>query len=272
MRRAGVLGKPILHSLSPVIHNAGYAAAGLTDWRYTAHECAEAELPDFVAGLGPEWAGLSLTMPLKAAALGVADVASPLAEALGAANTLVRDSERSWRAENTDAPGMVDALRLVVGTVEQVVVLGAGGTARAALAAARDLGAGSVTVYARRPEAFLELAAVAEALGVRMTGADWACIGESGHGDADVVVSTVPKGVADSLAGSIQWRPGTVFFDALYDPWPTPLAAAAASAGCRVVSGLDLLLAQAVRQFELFTGVTAPVDAMRVALAAARNP
>ena len=273
MRRAGVLGKPIGHSLSPVIHNAGYAAAGLADWRYTAHECAEAELPDFVAGLGPEWAGLSLTMPLKAAALGVADVASPLAEALGAANTLVRDSERSWRAENTDAPGMVDALRLVVGTVEQVVVLGAGGTARAALAAAKDLGAGSVTVYARRPEAFLELAPVAEALGVRMTGADWAGIGESGHGDADVVVSTVPKGVADSLAGSIQWRPGTVFFDALYDPWPTPLAAAAAaSAGCRVVSGLDLLLAQAVRQFELFTGVTAPVDAMRMALAAARNP
>jgi shikimate dehydrogenase len=167
---------------------------------------------------------------------------------------------------------MVDALRLVVGTVEQVVVLGAGGTARAALAAARDLGAGSVTVYARRPEALAELAVVAEALGVRLIGADWASIGESGGGGADVVVSTVPKGVADGLAESIRWRRGSVLFDALYEPWPTPLAAAAAAAGCRVVPGLNLLLAQAVRQFELFTGVTAPVDAMRSTLTAAREP
>ena len=88
--------------------------------------------------------------------------------------------------------------------------------------------------------------------------------------DADVVVSTVPKGVADPFADLIAWRPATVYFDALYDPWPTPLAAAAQAAGCRIVSGLDLLLAQAVGQFEQFTGVPAPVDAMAEALAAAR--
>ena len=110
MHRAAVLGKPIAHSLSPVLHQAGYAAVGLTGWEYTAVECAESELAGLVAGLDGSWAGLSLTMPLKEVALRVATAVSPLATALGAANTLVR-REDGWYAENTDAPGMVDALR-----------------------------------------------------------------------------------------------------------------------------------------------------------------
>jgi len=266
-RRAAVLGKPIAHSLSPVIHNAGYAAAGLTDWRYTAHECVESELADLLAGLGPEWAGLSLTMPLKEQALVVAEEIAPVAAAIGAANTLVRRDGR-WRAENTDAPGMVDALRSAgVDRPEVVAVLGAGGTARAAVAAARELGAGRVVVYARRPEAIAQLAPVAEALGVTLVGADWA--DAAAAAGADLVVSTVPKGIADAMAVTASWRAGGVLFDALYDPWPTPLAEAAQAAGARIVSGLDLLLAQAVHQFELFTGVTAPVAAMDAALRAA---
>jgi len=161
-RRAGVLGRPIGHSLSPVIHNAGLAAAGLGDWTYTAHECAESDLPAFVAGLGREWAGLSLTMPLKEVALDVADEVAPVAATVGAANTLIRLTDGTWRAENTDAPGMVDALLSAgVSTVERLAVLGAGGTARAALAAARDLGAVAVSVYARRAEAVEELEPVA---------------------------------------------------------------------------------------------------------------
>jgi shikimate dehydrogenase len=267
--RAAVLGKPIAHSLSPAIHNAGYAAAGLTGWAYTAIECAEAELPDVVAGLGPEWAGLSLTMPLKEAALEVAGEVAPLAAAIGAANTLVRRDEGGWYADNTDVTGMVDVLRAVgVPDRPTVTVLGAGGTARAALAAAADLGAPAVTVVARRPAAIDELRGAADALGVPLIGSSWAQA--AGHADADVVVSTVPKGAADPLAGAIAWRPATVLLDALYDPWPTSLAAAASAAGCRVASGLDLLLAQAVGQFEWFTGVPAPVDAMRAALRAAR--
>jgi shikimate dehydrogenase len=265
-RRAAVLGKPITHSLSPVIHNAGYAAAGLTGWSYTAIECAESELANLVGGLGPEWAGLSLTMPLKEMALVVADVVSPVAAALGAANTLVRE-ENGWHADNTDAPGMVDALRDAgVTTANEVAVLGAGGTARAAIAAAAQLGA-RVTVFARRSGAATQLAPVAEALGVRVTGASWETAGRCA--DADVIISTVPKGVADAL--DVRWRPGVVLFEALYDPWPTPLAAAAARAGCPVVSGLDLLLAQAVHQFVRFTGHPAPVSEMRAALAAARS-
>jgi shikimate dehydrogenase len=268
VHRAAVLGRPISHSLSPVIHNAGYAAAGLSGWSYGAHECAEAELAGFVAGLSDEWAGLSLTMPLKEIALDVADEVSPMATTLGAANTLVRLADRTWRAENTDAPGIVDALHGAgVAAAEQVCVLGAGGTARAALGAAKDLGADAVTVYARRPAAIDELTPVADDLGLTLIGAGW---DEAIHaGDADVVISTVPRGVADGLAPEIAWRPGSAVFDAVYDPWPTPFAAAAAAAGCRVVSGLDLLLAQAVRQFELFTHAEAPVAAMRDALQAA---
>lgn len=262
-----MLGTPIEYSLSPVIHNSGYAAAGLSGWAYERIECSIERLPGLVASLGPEWAGLSLTMPLKEAALAVADEVAPVAAALGAANTLVRRPDGRWRAENTDAPGMVDALGWAgVSIAADVAILGAGGTARAALAAAADLKATSVGVHARRSSAVDELRPVAASLGlpelVHVAWPDPVAVAA-----ADVVVSTLPFGVADSLA--VPWRPSTVVFDAVYKPWPTPLAASAAAAGCRIVSGLDLLLAQAVHQFEMFTGVRAPVDAMRTALYAA---
>ncbi|MEU5567043.1 shikimate dehydrogenase [Micromonospora musae] len=269
-RRAAVLGKPIGHSLSPVIHNAGYAAAGLAGWSYTRIECAASELPGLVAGLGPEWAGLSVTMPGKEAALAVADAASPVAVAVGAANTLVRRPDGAWYADNTDVTGMVEVLAGAgVHRGASLTVLGAGGTARAALAAAARLDAREVTVVARRAAAVDELRPVADALGIPMVGAAW--VDAAARLDVDAVVSTVPKGVADPLAATVGWRPRTVFFDALYDPWPTPLAAAAAASGCRVVSGLELLLAQAIGQFEQFTGVSAPREAMAAALADARR-
>ncbi|MFV2087893.1 shikimate dehydrogenase [Micromonospora sp. LOL_021] len=264
-----MIGKPIGHSLSPVIHNAGYRAAGLTGWSYTAIECAEKQLPDLVAGLGPEWGGLSVTMPLKEAALALAERASSVATAVGAANTLVRRADGTWFADNTDVAGMVAVLRDAgVATGARFTVLGAGGTARAALASAAALAAASVTVAARRPAAVDELVPVAEALGVSMTGAALSAIPAAVG--TDVLVSTLPKGAADPYADQLPWTSGTVCFDAIYDPWPTPLASAAAAAGCRVVSGLDLLLAQAVGQFEQFTGVAAPVPAMRAALSTRR--
>lgn len=264
-RRAAVLGKPVSHSLSPVIHTAGYAAADLTNWSYTAIECAEAELANLVAGLGPEWAGLSLTMPLKEVALTVAGEVAPLAATLGAANTLVRRPDGGWYADNTDAPGMVAALGPDV-SPDQVVILGAGGTARAALAAAAQLGAGRVTVVARRAAAVAQLAPVADSLGVAVRHVSWEAAAAA-TAAGSLVISTVPKGVADPLAERVRWQTGTVLLDALYDPWPTPLAHAATVGGVRIVSGLDLLLAQAVGQFQLYTGVPAPVAAMRAALA-----
>ncbi|WP_433048357.1 shikimate dehydrogenase [Dactylosporangium sp. CS-033363] len=261
--RAAVLGKPVGHSRSPAIHNAGYTAAGLTDWTYNAIECDEEGLAGLVGSLGPEWAGLSLTMPLKEVALQVASLVDPFAAAIGAANTLVRRSY-GWHAYNTDAPGMVRALlEAGISRTPRLALLGAGGTARAAIAAAASLAA-DVTVYTRRPEAAEELRPVADALDVDLTAAPWSAAADAFA--APVVISTVPKGAADHLAvADFSARP--VVFDAIYDPWPTPLAAAARDAGCAIVSGLDLLLWQAVDQFELFTSTKAPVGAMRAALA-----
>ncbi|WP_203965663.1 shikimate dehydrogenase [Actinocatenispora thailandica] len=265
--RAAVLGSPVQHSLSPLIHNAGYAAAGLADWRYEAHRVEADQLATFVAGLGPEWAGLSLTMPLKQVALRVADEVSDTARLLGAANTLVL-SGGTWRADNTDAPGLVDALaRAGTAAAERVAILGAGGTARAGLYAAAKLGATGVTVYARRSAAVAELRAAAEQLGLELRHAGFADPEPAAR--ADLVLSTLPAGAADAFAATVRWRSDATVFDVLYSPWPTVLAAAAGVAGARVVGGLELLLAQAVRQFEQFTGVAAPTGAMRAALSSA---
>ena len=258
-RRAAVLGRPIGHSLSPVLHTAAYGALGLTGWRYEAVDCGEAGLAGVVDGLGPEWVGLSLTMPLKRAALAVADEVSPLAAAVGAANTLLLAGRR--RADNTDVAGIVAALREAgVGQAARALVLGAGGTAPAALAALRELGATAPTVLVRDASRTADLRAAAERLGV-------APDIRTGLGDlppADVVISTLPAGAADGLRVA---PVATAVLDVVYTPWPTPFAARAAATGARVASGLAMLLHQAAAQVELMTGHPAPLDAMRAALA-----
>jgi shikimate dehydrogenase len=269
--RAAVLGRPVGHSLSPVLHGAAYAALGLDGWHYDAHECDEAALPGFVAGLGTEWAGLSLTMPLKRVALQLAREVSPLAAATGAANTLVLAGGRRY-ADNTDVAGIVAAVRGAAPSDAaggRAVVLGAGGTARAALAALRDLGIHDVTVLVRSTARAGELHAAAERLGVAPSVSDALTDPVTARAviaTADVVVSTLPRAAADGLTGV---RAGAVLLDVVYAPWPTPFATAAEAAGAHVVSGLEMLLHQAVAQVELMTGRAAPVAAMREALDAA---
>jgi len=269
-RRAAVLGSPIAHSLSPALHGAAYAALGLTGWRYELVECDEERLPGLVDSLGPEWVGLSLTMPLKRAVLGMADDVSPLATAVGAANTLLLGDgpgRAGRRVENTDVAGLVEALREAgVRRVEQAVILGAGGTAQGALAALREFGERSPRVLVRDPARTGDLRAAAERLGVRpvISGG----LLEAPLPEADMVISTLPGGAADSVRAG-RWSAGTVVLDVVYAPWPTPFAAVAAAAGCRLVSGLAVLLHQAVAQVELMTGRAGPVEAMRTALDAA---
>ncbi|HSL08314.1 MAG TPA: shikimate dehydrogenase [Pseudonocardiaceae bacterium] len=271
-RWAAVLGSPIRHSLSPTLHRAAYAALGLTSWRYEAFDCDEAALPTFLERLGPEWAGLSLTMPLKRVALTVADEVSPLASAVGAANTLVLGQPAGRRAENTDVAGILAALREAgLDRVGAAVILGAGGTAQAALAALRELGETTPTVLVRDPARTTDLRAAADRLGVQPT----ICGGLSDDAvpEADVIISTLPPGAADALNcqqwGAAQWATRPVVLDVVYTPWPTPLAASALAAGCRIVSGLAVLLHQAVAQVHLMTGRCAPVTQMRAALDAA---
>jgi shikimate dehydrogenase len=264
--RAAVLGSPIAHSLSPVLHRAAYRALGLTDWDYAKHECAEPGLAGFVAGLGPDWAGLSLTMPLKRVALEVADEVSPLAAATGAANTLVLTGGRRY-ADNTDVAGIVATLRGAgFDAGGRAVVLGAGGTAQAALAALRRLGVEEIEVLVRSLDRAGELRLAAERIGATPAVSDALLDPERASAaieGADVVVSTLPGAAADPLRGA---GPKTVLLDVIYAPWPTPFAAAAAAAGARVCSGLEVLLQQAVGQVELMTGRPGPVEEMRAAL------
>ena len=130
-RKAAVLGSPVAHSRSPQLHLAAYRALGLDDWTYERIECTAEQLPPLVGSLGPEWVGLSVTMPGKFAALAVADERTRRAEQVGSANTLVRTG-RGWRADNTDIDGVAGALGHLRDP-QRAIVLGSGGTAPSAL-------------------------------------------------------------------------------------------------------------------------------------------
>jgi shikimate dehydrogenase len=242
-----------------VLHRAGYAVLGL-DWEYDAVRVASGGLAGFVSGLDATWRGLSLTMPLKREAMALADLASDTARAAGAANTLVLvDGE--VHADNTDVPGAAAALReRYDGPVRSVTVLGGGATAASTGLALCGLGAESVTILVRSPDRAEETRAVLAAHPSR----PHVEVGSLADGpvSGDVVVSTVPAGAQDP--GLLARCAGVaVVFEVLYDPWPTPLAASAAD---RVlVGGLDLLVHQAALQFREFTGLPAPLSAMREA-------
>ncbi|MGX5208497.1 shikimate dehydrogenase [Streptomyces violaceus] len=263
-RRAAVLGSPIAHSLSPVLHRTAYQELGLSGWTYDRFEVDEAALPGFFETLGAEWAGLSLTMPLKRAVIPLLDGISETAASVDAVNTVVctRDGRRT--GDNTDIPGMVAALREHgIDKVEAAAVLGAGATASSALAALSRICPGEIAVYVRSEARAAEMRQWAERLEVSVRIADWADAEQALR--APLVISTTPAGVTDALARSVPERPAALF-DVLYDPWPTTLAARWSAYGGAVVSGLDLLVHQAVLQVEQMTGhAPAPLDAMRKA-------
>ncbi|MFF1300810.1 MULTISPECIES: shikimate dehydrogenase [unclassified Streptomyces] len=263
-RRAAVLGSPIDHSLSPVLHRAAYEELGLTDWSYDRFDVDEAALPGFVADLGPEWAGLSLTMPLKRAVIPLLDEVSETAASVEAVNTLVFTEDGRRVGDNTDIPGMVAALREHgIEQVDSAAILGAGATASSALAALARVCAGEVVVYVRSEARAAEMRQWGERLDVEVRAEGWADAADALH--RPLVIATTPAGATDALAAAVPERP-TTLFDVLYEPWPTELAARWSMFGGAVVSGLDLLVHQAVLQVEQMTGCTrAPLAAMRKA-------
>ncbi len=261
---AGVLGRPVGHSLSPVLHRAAYEALGL-DWTYTAIDCGVDELAATLAARR-DWAGFSCTMPLKHAALEVAASVSPLAAAVGAANTLLAAGD-GWNADNTDVAGLVETLRphLDPGP-SAATVIGAGGTGQAAVAALAELGLSTCIVLVREPARAAPVVATGARLGIEI---QVERLGSAaGPLRAPAVVCTLPPGAADPLAAH-PWVGGQVVIDVVYADWPTPLAAAAADAGATVLSGAAMLLHQAAAQVRLMTGRAAPVPRMRAALLAA---
>lgn len=259
-RRAAVLGSPISHSRSPQLHLAAYRALGLADWSYDRIECTDVELPSLVSGLGPEWVGLSVTMPGKFAALRFADERTPRADLIGSANTLVR-TDTGWRADNTDVDGVTGALgSAAVCRLGRAAILGSGGTAPAAVVGLIELGLQEISVVARNPDKAAPLLALGARLGVDVRFVDLG----TRVADVDVVVSTLPSDVAEEHVDTVTGVP--LLLDAIYEPWPTPLATAVEAAGGVVVSGLQMLLNQAFAQVEQFTGKPAPKEAMRAAL------
>ncbi|GAA5120018.1 shikimate dehydrogenase [Alloalcanivorax gelatiniphagus] len=272
-RRCGVLGDPIAHSLSPVLHRAGYAEVGL-DWVYDAHRVAAGGLAGFLAGLDAEWRGLSLTMPLKREVLPLLDHLTDRARLAGAVNTLVLEDDGTRVGDNTDLPGAAAAVRERTPLeLRSAAILGGGATATSVGLALVDLGVTSVELLvrdtARATETVDALRSHPAAVDVRTSALE-----AEAEVVADVVVATIPAGAqTGALVARCAGVP--VVFEALYDPWPTPLAAAALTSGRALVGGLDLLVHQAALQFELFTGTTAPLGVMREAgerALAARNP
>ncbi|GAA4424342.1 shikimate dehydrogenase [Georgenia halophila] len=290
-RRAAVLGHPVRHSLSPVLHRAAYDRLELEGWAYGLQDVTAEQLPDAVAGLDASWAGLSLTMPLKQAVLPLLDVVDPLAEVTGAVNTLVVQPGRAGTAGplvgfNTDVAGIVAALRETARAAGHVdwrprsaAVLGARATASSTLAALGELGLASTTLIARNVSGPGNALLAAHRMGVAAAHRAWSSP-EAGAdallraGAPDVVVSTVPAGAADELAAALADRldgaalAGSVLLDVVYDPWPTPLARVWESAGGTVAPGWVMLLHQAVAQVQLFTGRKPDVEVMRAALVA----
>lgn len=266
-RKAAVLGSPVAHSKSPALHRAAYAALGLDGWTYDALDTTAAQLPERVGTAGPEWVGFSVTMPGKLAALAFADERTRRAELIGSANTLVR-IDGGWRADCTDVDGMAGALVAAQFPADsaRAVLIGAGGTALPTIAALADAGITEVSVVARNAARARGVLDLAEELGVRAEVIDFE-VGDvlaRACRDADVTVSTVPASAAATLAPSVAATARLV--DAIYDPWPTPLAAAVEAAGGTVVGGLVMLLNQAYSQVEQFTGRPAPKEAMAAAL------
>jgi shikimate dehydrogenase len=263
--RCAVLGSPIRHSLSPVLHRAAYAELGLA-WTYEAAEVPEADLAGFVEGLDGTWRGLSLTMPLKRTVIDLLDDQDPLVRATGVANTVVLEDGRRL-GYNTDIPGSVNAIReRSSASVTSAIILGGGATAASLGWALADLGCGELLLFVRNP------ATVAETVDVikrhpsapRVELGTFADLGEARS--ADVIASTIPVDAqTPDLTQSLTHSGAGVVFDVIYDPWPTPLAMWAAADGRTLVNGLDLLCHQAALQVELMTGQLPSVAIMREA-------
>ncbi|MDO8107800.1 shikimate dehydrogenase [Isoptericola sp. b441] len=276
-RRAAVLGHPIAHSLSPVLHRAAYAALGLDGWRYDAIDTPLERLPEVVAAVDQQWAGLSVTMPLKTAILAHLHHVEPLAELLGVVNTvLVQPGEPvSLVGANTDVAGILAALRESQRPLDgPAVVVGGGATAASALAALAQVGQTEATVQVRSPARAGATVRAAHRMGLapRVAALGTAERAVASWREAGIVVVTLPPGAGDAFADALRdagAEAGGVLLDCAYDPRPTPLGRAWGDRGGTVVPGERMLLHQAAEQVRLMTGHPAPLDAMDRALHAA---
>ncbi|MCW2838635.1 MAG: shikimate dehydrogenase [Aeromicrobium sp.] len=259
-----ILGSPVAHSLSPVMHRRAYRELGL-DWSYEAVEVRAGDLAAFVDALGDDVRGLSVTAPLKREAAAASHQHSGDVELLGVANTLVVD-EGMLSAHNTDVPGAAAALQEAgLGAPVTARILGGGATAASVALALVRLGVEELEIVVREPSRAAEAEGVARGRGI---GVSVRRLDEPLVDKTDLLVSTVPHEAIGARAHELVDSAQAVF-DVVYDPWPTGLARAADEAGLTVVSGLDLLAHQAALQVELMTGSPVPPQLLREAALAA---
>lgn len=257
----GVAGWPVAHSRSPAMQNAALAAAGLTGWRYLKLPLPPDRFADTVRALpAAGFRGINVTIPHKEAALALAHEATPTATAVGAANTLTFLESGAIHADNTDVPGLLEALRLDPAG-RTALVLGAGGAARAAVYALRSAGAADVMVWNRTRARAERL--VAELGGRVVDAPETATLVVNctsvGLSETDLTFKSLPIR-ADTLGV------GSYVADMAYRSGGTPLLGEAKRRGATVVTGLEILVAQGAASFERWTGMTAPRDAMRASV------
>jgi shikimate dehydrogenase len=269
-RRLAVLGSPIAHSKSPALHAAAYQTLGLP-WRYETVDVTSDRLSGFVDGLDAAWLGLSLTMPLKHAILPSLASRDRVTEIAGAANTVLieRTGGRAvLHGFNTDVAGIVRALHAAGHSdARDVRILGGGATAASAMVAAAELGAERVAVQVRSPQKAAPLIELGSRLGLTVTVAEF---GAAGLPHPQLVVSTLPGGTEPTLGFTPDQRHAALLFDVAYDPWPSALASAWSEAGGPVLSGLAMLVHQALLQVRIFVGgdPDAPLEQEAAVLAA----
>jgi shikimate dehydrogenase len=257
-----VAGSPIEHSLSPIIHQTGYKAVNL-DWQYLKVELNETQLADYVKNRNESLVGMSLTMPLKEVALSVADEITELAQKVNSVNTLIFKNKKVY-AGNTDVYGIIQALKTNKKLdVSSPSIIGSGATARSALVALHQLGAKKVRVCARNKVSIQDLSELANNLEMKYEEVEWEKISQALAGTT--VISTLPSLGMDKYAAMGPEIPGSLL-DVAYSPWPSKIAMEWIFRRGFVVSGLEMLLHQAVMQFELMTGKKAPISKMREAL------
>ncbi|MCR6713305.1 MAG: shikimate dehydrogenase [Demequina sp.] len=271
-RRAAVLGHPIAHSLSPVLHRAAYKALGIP-WHYDAVDVEAGSLEAFISQMGPEWAGLSLTMPLKVEAVPLMDFMEPMAKIVGAVNTVLVQrfaDQRHLVGANTDVHGIVAALRdSGVSSAATGVIIGGGATATSAMAALGQLGVTAPVVAVRDRARAGALMRAATKMGVTVRFADLA-EAPALLAATDVAVSTIPADAGAAIGAQLATASGTLL-DVVYSPLVTPLGAAWGAAGGNRVGGEQMLLHQAAEQVRLMTGREAPIEDMRTAMRAVLN-